>query len=52
VERSGARKLLTHESAIISKVPKSVRAVRIFADARNGRLAEIRNEAKMLENTI
>jgi hypothetical protein len=50
--RDGTLTLLTHESAIISKVPKRVRTVRIFADARKQTLHDIRAEVNMLERTV
>jgi HD superfamily phosphohydrolase len=52
LERNGKPKPLTYQSAIISKVPKRVRTVRIFADARDGLLGNIRNEVKLLENNV
>jgi hypothetical protein len=45
-------RLLAYESAIISKIPKSVRTVRIFADADGNSLKEIREKAKILERTL
>ncbi len=51
-ERNGNLTLLAHESAIISKIPKRVRTVRIFADADENRLKEIRDNAKNLERTL
>lgn len=52
IGRNGTRTLLAHESAIISKVPKRVRTVRIFADAREQTLHDIRAEVSMLERTV
>jgi HD superfamily phosphohydrolase len=51
-ERNGNLTLLAHESAIISKVPKRVRTVRIFADAEDNTLREIRDHVKHLERTL
>jgi uncharacterized protein len=50
-ERNGNLKLLAEESAIISKIPKRVRTVRIFADGEKATLEEIRESAKNLERT-
>jgi hypothetical protein len=51
-ERNGNLTLLAHESAIISKVPKRVRTVRIFADGEENSLNEIRNSVRNLEKTL
>ncbi len=51
-ERNGNLRLLTRESAIISKIPKRVRTVRIFADANDQTLREIRDKVKDLERTL
>lgn len=51
-ERNGNLTLLAHESAIISKIPKRVRTVRIFADVDENRLTEIRENVKGWENTL
>jgi hypothetical protein len=51
-ERNGNLTLLAHESAIISKIPKQVRTVRIFADADENRLEEIRESVKNLERSL
>ena len=48
-ERNGNLTLLAHDSAIISKIPKRVRTVRIFADAEEKTLTEIRGNVKQLE---
>ena len=48
-ERNGRLTLLAHESAIISKIPKKVRTVRIFADADGNELETIREKVKNLE---
>jgi hypothetical protein len=50
--RNGTLALLAQESAIISKVPKRVRTVRIFADAMEQPLREIKSEVSMLERTV
>jgi len=52
VEKNGRRKLLTHDSAIISKIPKSVRTVRIFADAEGEVLESVRERTRQLESTL
>jgi hypothetical protein len=52
IGRNGNPTLLAHESAIISKIPKRVRTVRIFADATEQRLREIRTEVGVLERTV
>jgi len=50
VEKGGKLKLLSEDSAIIGKIPKRVRTVRIFADAKEETLLEqIRNRARELE---
>lgn len=49
VEKNGRRTLLTKDSAIIGKIPKRVRTVRIFADAKKDLLGEICNKARELE---
>jgi HD superfamily phosphohydrolase len=51
-ERNGNLARLAEESAIISKIPKRVRTVRIFADADENRLKEIRDNVKKLEKTL
>jgi uncharacterized protein len=51
-ERNGNLTLLAHESAIISKIPKRVRTVRIFADGDEKTLKEIRENVKDLEKTL
>ena len=51
-ERNGNIALLAHESAIISKIPKRVRTVRIFADAEGKVLDEIGSDVKELEKTL
>lgn len=51
-ERNGNHTLLTHESAIISKIPKRVRTVRIFADASDNELTQVREYVKKMEKTI
>ena len=51
-ERNGNLALLAHESAIISKIPKRVRTVRIFADPTPGVLEEIRTVVRQLEKTL
>jgi hypothetical protein len=52
VGRDGTPKLLAHHSAIISKIPKSVRTVRIFADARDQTLRDIKTEVSVLERMV
>jgi hypothetical protein len=49
VEKDGKLKLLTEDSAIIGKIPKRVRTVRIFADAEGAILENIRSRARALE---
>jgi HD superfamily phosphohydrolase len=49
VEKDGKLKLLSEDSAIIGKIPKRVRTVRIFADAKGEALEAIRTTAKALE---
>jgi hypothetical protein len=51
-EKNGGRTLLAHESAIISKVPKRVRTVRIFAEAEGGLLKDVRSEAERLGRNL
>jgi hypothetical protein len=51
-EKNGARTLLAHESAIISKIPKSVRTVRIFAESEGKFLKDIRSEAQKWEKNL
>jgi uncharacterized protein len=50
--RNGDMKRLADESAIISKVPKRVRTVRIFADASERTLRDIRDRVNTLERTV
>jgi hypothetical protein len=45
-ERNGNLAILAHESAIISKIPKRVRTVRIFAEVDENTLEEIREKVK------
>lgn len=49
VEKDGKLKLLTEDSAIIGKIPKRVRTVRIFAEAKGKTLEEIVTRARALE---
>jgi len=50
VEKGGKLKLLSEDSAIIGKIPKRVRTVRIFADVKEQTLLEeIRTRARALE---
>jgi len=49
VEKDGKLKLLSEDSAIIGKIPKRVRTVRIFADAEGTTLENIRSRARALE---
>jgi HD superfamily phosphohydrolase len=49
VEKDGKLKLLSEDSAIIGKIPKRVRTVRIFADAKGEALEAIRTKARELE---
>ncbi len=51
-ERNGNLTVLAHESAIISKIPKRVRTVRIFADGEESTLKQIRENVKNLEKTL
>jgi len=51
-ERNGKLTLLSHESAIISKIPKKVRTVRIFADGHEGILNQVREHARTIERTM
>lgn len=46
VEKDGKAKLLSEDSAIIGKIPKRVRTVRIFADANGEALEAIRTQAR------
>lgn len=52
VEKGGRLKLLSEDSAIIGKIPKRVRTVRIFADAKGEALEAIRTEARALEAQV
>jgi HD superfamily phosphohydrolase len=52
VDKGNKITVLTQESAIIAKIPKRVRTVRIFADAKNARLEEIRKKARELEQSV
>jgi HD superfamily phosphohydrolase len=52
IGRNGTPTLLAHGSAIISKVPKRVRTVRIFADASEQTLRDIKAEVGVLERTV
>jgi HD superfamily phosphohydrolase len=49
VEKDRKLKLLTADSGIIAKIPKRVRTVRIFADAKPETLKEIESKARILE---
>jgi HD superfamily phosphohydrolase len=49
VEKDRTLKLLSEDSAIIAKIPKRVRTVRIFADAQAEVLIEIKTRARKLE---
>ncbi len=50
VEKGGKLTPLSEDSAIIGKIPKRVRTVRIFADVKEGTLLEnIRTRARILE---
>ena len=51
-EKDGRQVPLATESAIIGKVPKGVRTVRIFADAFGEPLEKIRAKIKEVESTI
>lgn len=51
-ERNGSLKLLSHDSAIIAKIPKRVRTVRIFADGSQSVLKQIREKATELERNV
>ncbi len=51
-ERNGGHTLLAFDSAIISKIPKQVRTVRIFAEAEGGDLKVIRSDAERLERNL
>ena len=48
-EANGNRKLLTRDSAIIGKIPPTVRTVRIFADGEPAAISAICNKVKELE---
>jgi hypothetical protein len=50
VEKDRKPKLLSEDSAIIAKIPKRVRTVRIFADVGTAALKEIKTRARNLEN--
>lgn len=52
VERDRKLTLLSKDSAIIGKIPKRVRTVRIFADADGKVLEEIRSQARVLEAQV
>jgi hypothetical protein len=52
VEKGGKLKLLSEDSAIIGKIPKRVRTVRIFANATGETLEEIRTKARALEAQV
>jgi hypothetical protein len=49
VEKDKKLTLLSEDSAIIGKIPKRVRTVRIFADANGRALEDIRSRARELE---
>jgi len=50
VEKGGKLTVLSEDSAIIGKIPKRVRTVRIFADVKEETLLEIiRTRARILE---
>jgi len=49
VEEGGRLTRLTEDSAIIGKIPKSVRTVRIFADATRDLLEDVRTRVRALE---
>lgn len=51
-EPNGNFKLLTRDSAIISKIPRRVRTVRIFADGERTALVAICDRVKQLEKTL
>ena len=51
-EKDGRQISLAGDSAIIGKVPKSVRSVRIFADATGDVLEKIRSKVKEVESTV
>jgi len=51
-EPNGNLKLLTRDSAIISKIPRRVRTVRIFADGEPTALAAVLERVKHLEKTL
>jgi hypothetical protein len=48
VPKGGTPKLFAAESAIIGRMPKSVRTVRIFADAEEDSLRTIRAQASQM----
>jgi hypothetical protein len=50
-EANGNTKLLTRDSAIVSKIPPRVRTVRIFADGKQTAMAEICDRVRQLEKT-
>ena len=52
VDKGNRPRVLAQESAIIAKIPKRVRTVRIFADAKGARLEEVRKKARELEQSI
>lgn len=49
-ERNGGIRLLTQDSAILGKIPKRLRTVRIFADASGPEFESLRERARELEN--
>lgn len=51
-EPNGNRKLLTSDSAIIGKIPRRVRTVRIFADGNATALSSVRDRVKEMERTL
>jgi uncharacterized protein len=51
-EPNGNIKLLTRDSAIISKIPARVRTVRVFADGKPNAIAAICDRVKELERTL
>jgi uncharacterized protein len=51
-EKNDRLTLLAHDSAIISKVPKKIRTVRIFADATGDRRQEIRDRIRTVEKEL
>lgn len=50
-ERDGKLKILAKDSAIIRRIPKSVRTVQIVADAEGEVLEEVRREATRFEES-